>query len=224
MASPIQNLGRAEATTSQGVESRGRILEAARKLIAQRGYSGASVGAICREAGVARTSLYWHFGSKAGLLAAVAHGVFEAWDERIRDGALAASDPLERLDRLIDGLRQMVLSEPGLAQLQFGVSLDGDAIPAEVGETVRRKRESLQRMIIEDFEDSLGGALPDLDVVARMIVALHHDAVLMHRVDPGGPEVDRIFDEMRRGIVLIVGHRLNEKLHGSPSAPPGDSP
>ena len=80
----------------------------------------------------------------------------------------------------------------------------------------------LRALIVEDFEDSLGVSLPDLDVVARIIVALHHDAVLMHRFDPDGSQVDRIFDEMRRAIVLIVGHRLNEKLNPDSSAPEGE--
>ena len=220
---PDERLGRAEATTRHGAETRERILEAAQLLIADRGYAGASVGAICKQSGVVRTSLYYHFGSKAGLLAAVANRVFEAWDERIRNAALASVDPLERLEGLLEGMREMVVREPAFAQLLFGVALEGKSIPPEVGETMLRKRESLQRMIIEDFEDSLGVRLPDLDVVARIIVALNHDAALMHRFDPDGPEVDRIFDEMRRAIVLIVGHRLNEALDRDASAPAGES-
>lgn len=218
MTEPTRKLGRSEASTAQGAETRERILDAAQHLIADRGYAGASVGAICKQAGVVRTSLYWHFGSKAGLLAAVANRVNEAWDRRIRAGALAATDPLERLEALLDGLREMVMSEPAFAQLLFGVALEGKSIPPEVAETMLRKREALQRMIVEDFEDSVGVSLPDLDVVARIIVAFHHDAVLMHRFDPEGGEVDRIFEEMRRAIVLIVGHRLDEKLR----APEGD--
>ncbi|MGI9590137.1 MAG: TetR/AcrR family transcriptional regulator [Myxococcota bacterium] len=216
-------MGRSEAATAHGAETRERILDAARALIADRGYGGASVAAICKAAGVVRTSLYWHFGSKAGLLAAVANRFFESWNERIRAGALASTDPLERLDALLDGMRQMVMGEPAFAQLLFGVALEGKSIPPEVGATMLEKRASLQRMIVADFEDSLGLSLPDLDVVARVIVAFHHDAVLIHRFDPEGTEVDRIFDEMRRAIVLIVGHRLNEKLSES-NAPRGETP
>ena len=222
MAEPAIKLGRAEAATAQGAESRKRILQAARKLIAERGYAGTSVGAICREAGVVRTSLYWHFGSKAGLLAALSTRVFVSWDNKIRDQALATSDPLERLDRLIDGMREMVREEPSVAQLLFGVALEGQSIPAEVAEVMREQREAVHRMIVEDFEASVG-PLPDLDVVARIVVALNHDAFLMQRFDPDGAEVERIFDQLRRAIVLIVGHRLDEKLRAS-SAPPGGSP
>ena len=67
-------------------------------------------------------------------------------------------------------------------------------------------------MIVEGFEESLGSGFPDLDIVAGLVLAFNHDAVLMHRFDPKGPGVERILDQMRRAIVLIVGHRLSEKL------------
>jgi AcrR family transcriptional regulator len=49
--------------TAQGAASRERLLDAAIELIAERGYSASSVEALCRRAGVAKTALYWHFGS-----------------------------------------------------------------------------------------------------------------------------------------------------------------
>ncbi len=219
---PIKELGRAEAVTAQGAESRRAILEAAKELIGQRGYAGASVGAICERAGVARTALYWHFGSKAGLLAAVTVRVFASWNEKIQRSVSEEGDPLQRLDRLIDGTREMVLNEPSVAQLLFGVALEGESIPAAVGETMRRQREGVHRMIVEGFEESLGSGFPDLDIVAGLVLAFNHDAVLMHRFDPKGPGVERIFDQMRRAIVLIVGHRLGERLSAERPAPQGE--
>ncbi len=219
---PIKELGRGEAVTAQGAESRRAILEAAKELIGQRGYAGASVGAICERAGVARTALYWHFGSKAGLLAAVTIQVFATWNEKILHSVSEEGDPLQRLDRLIDGNREMVLNEPSVAQLLFGVALEGESIPAAVGETMRRQREVVHRMIVEGFEESLGSGFPDLDIVAGLVLAFNHDAVLMHRFDPKGPGVERIFDQMRRAIVLIVGHRLGERLSAERRAPQGE--
>ena len=54
--------------TARGEASRRRILDAATQLICERGYSGTSVDAVCKRAGVVKTALYWHFGSKSGLL------------------------------------------------------------------------------------------------------------------------------------------------------------
>lgn len=51
--------------------TRKAILEAARRLV-REGPGGTTVGAIANAAGVSRLSVYHHFGSRAGVLAAVA--------------------------------------------------------------------------------------------------------------------------------------------------------
>jgi len=49
-----------------------KILEAARRLLLQRGFHGAAMAEIAREAGVSRQAVYLHFSSKPELLVAVA--------------------------------------------------------------------------------------------------------------------------------------------------------
>lgn len=51
--------------------SKDAILDAAERLMAQVGYERASIAQICRESGLPVGSLYHHFGSKAGVLAAI---------------------------------------------------------------------------------------------------------------------------------------------------------
>jgi AcrR family transcriptional regulator len=48
-----------------------RILDAAAKLMAERGYVGTSISAICAASGLPPSSVYWHFRSKEGVLRAV---------------------------------------------------------------------------------------------------------------------------------------------------------
>lgn len=52
-------------------ETRDRVLAAARKLFAQHGYLNTSTQEIAAEAGVAEGSIFYHFGSKKNLLAAL---------------------------------------------------------------------------------------------------------------------------------------------------------
>jgi AcrR family transcriptional regulator len=54
-----------------GERSREEILDAASRLMAARGYDGASISQIARESGLPASSIYWHFTSKAGVLEAV---------------------------------------------------------------------------------------------------------------------------------------------------------
>jgi AcrR family transcriptional regulator len=48
-------------------EGRASILNAARRIFAERGYDGTSVDSIVRSAGVSKGAFYWHFESKGAL-------------------------------------------------------------------------------------------------------------------------------------------------------------
>ena len=58
--------------TRSGAGARPRILEAAWNLIVERGLAAASMAQVANAAGVSRQALYLHFGSRAGLLVAMA--------------------------------------------------------------------------------------------------------------------------------------------------------
>jgi AcrR family transcriptional regulator len=92
-------LGQRQAATD---ETRARIIAAARELlIAAGGPGGFSIDAVARQAGVARMTVYYQFGSKRGLL----EGLFDELAarggmERLAE-AFARSDPLDALAEFI---------------------------------------------------------------------------------------------------------------------------
>jgi len=53
-------------------DTAGRILQAASKLFAEKGYANVSVRDICRETGTTPPVIYYYFGNKKGLFDAVA--------------------------------------------------------------------------------------------------------------------------------------------------------
>src|SRR5215212_8700604 len=55
----------------QGVASRELILDATERLMATKGYAATSISDIRNACGLPPSSIYWHFGSKEGVLAAV---------------------------------------------------------------------------------------------------------------------------------------------------------
>jgi AcrR family transcriptional regulator len=92
-------LGQRQAATEQ---TRARIIAAARELLMAGGGSGGfSIDAVARQAGVARMTVYYQFGSKLGLL----EGLFD--DLAARGGmerlaaAFARPDPLDALAEFI---------------------------------------------------------------------------------------------------------------------------
>ena len=56
---------------AQGDNSRGLILDTTERLMGTRGYAATSISDICKACGLPASSIYWHFGSKDGVLAAV---------------------------------------------------------------------------------------------------------------------------------------------------------
>jgi len=72
-------------------EQRERILSAAFGLFSEHGFDGATVAEVARAAGVARATVFNHFGSKQGLVDAMTEGVLLFYQAML-DAALAAED------------------------------------------------------------------------------------------------------------------------------------
>jgi AcrR family transcriptional regulator len=82
----------------QSEATRRKLLRAARRLFARRGYAGVGTEEIVRAAGVTRGALYHHFAGKRELLEAVYEQIEGELTEEIAAGALAGgSDPIEAL-------------------------------------------------------------------------------------------------------------------------------
>jgi len=62
---------------------REKVLDAGRELFAQRGYHATSIAEIGERAGIAKSVLYHHFGSKAGLYEAIVDAETDALVARV---------------------------------------------------------------------------------------------------------------------------------------------
>jgi AcrR family transcriptional regulator len=102
------------------------LLEAGREVFAERGYGSAAARDIVARAGATAPVLYHHFGSKAGLFAAVLKDVndrvISAFEDAIADG----DDLVERIDAILDAVAKFGVVAPSLgrfvvaAPLEFG--------------------------------------------------------------------------------------------------------
>jgi AcrR family transcriptional regulator len=81
----------------QSEATRADLIAAARRLFGERGYAGVGTEEIVRAAGVTRGALYHHFRGKRELLEAVYEQVEGEVTQRIAEGALSGSDPLEAM-------------------------------------------------------------------------------------------------------------------------------
>lgn len=114
----------AKKKQQQGERSRESILDATERLMATKGYAATSISDIRDACGLAPSSIYWHFGSKEGVLAAMmergAQRFFAAiptWDE--------AHGPVEqRSERQLTELVSLQSQHPDFLRL-FLPAVDG---------------------------------------------------------------------------------------------------
>ena len=100
MSPRAYNLGRRKAATE---ETRSRIIHAARSLLADPGgVSAFTVEAVAREAGVARMTVYYQYGSKGGLLDALYDDLAARGLVPVLQSVFQAPDPRTMFLRLIE--------------------------------------------------------------------------------------------------------------------------
>jgi AcrR family transcriptional regulator len=121
------------------------------------GYEGATVAKIASESGLPASSRYWHFGSKAGILAAVMErGAIEFFAEYDRDFARddEAADPRATLEAAFAASQRAVENHPEFLRLMILLGLSGqhdEKVAEVVRATSQRGHDSLHALIESAF-------------------------------------------------------------------------
>jgi AcrR family transcriptional regulator len=177
---------------------RERLLTAARELCDAEGVT-VGVDAILRHAGVARRSLYDHFGGKDQLIATMLRDSANEDEQRYRRFLdRGGDDPRARVLALFDALDE-VTSAPGYRGCRFSraeFALTSPEHPAHV-ETRRHKRTI--RALLRDELVRLGNAHPDQ--AADQLQLLVEGVLITGALKPGShpaldakPMVARVLD------------------------------
>lgn len=191
--------GRSQAERSQA--TREALIAAARELFGDRGYAAVGTEEVVRAAGVTRGALYHHFDGKRELLEAVYEQIEGELTERIAEGALSGSDPLDAMRAGTAEFLEQCL-EP---EVQRIVLLDA---PAVLGWD--RWREIAAGYGLGLIEASLQAAVDAGQIAPQPVKPLAH--VLMGALDEAAMLVARAEDpDVARAE---VGETLNRLLDG----------
>jgi AcrR family transcriptional regulator len=138
-------LGQRQAATD---ETRARILAAAQELLtAREGFAGFTVDAVARQAGVARMTVYYQFGSKVGLLEGVCDALAVRGGIEQMAGAFQQPKALGALAEFIGVLGRFFEAErPLIRRLQGLAALDPD-IEQVVRARGERRRHGLEVLL-----------------------------------------------------------------------------
>jgi TetR/AcrR family transcriptional repressor of lmrAB and yxaGH operons len=89
---------------TKGKETKAKIIRTASRLFKRQGYEKTSIDDICRESGVKRGNLYFHFRSKEELAQAAIADAMERQIPFIDILMEDETDPLRKVELMIDGM------------------------------------------------------------------------------------------------------------------------
>lgn len=192
----------------QGEQSRELILDATERLMATKGYAATSISDVRKACGLPASSIYWHFGSKEGVLAAV----MERGAERYFAAIPAEAD----VERQLAAVTEQQEQHPLFLRLFLLLSLERRDDPA-VSEVIRRVRDKA----IAGFRNAIAHLLPD-DVppakarrvvaeLAAVATAMSDGIFLAEHLEPDTTDVARMYRRLHQTVTALIPILLEEK-------------
>lgn len=190
-------------TEARRAETRGRIVAAARELIARGGYGEATVAAVAARAGVAVGSVYRHFPSKEGLFAEVFR---DASQHEVDAMGAALAGPGGASERIATGVE--VFAERALRGRRLAWALLAEPIdPGVEAERLAFRRAYRDQLAAVLREGIAAGELPpqDPEATAAALVGAIGEA-LVGPLSPtaaggdAGPAITALTDFCTRAI------------------------
>jgi AcrR family transcriptional regulator len=182
-------------------ENRAKLLMAARKAFAEKGFAAASMDELTASVGLTRGALYHNFGDKKGLLAAVVAQMDGEMAQQAKAEAVDAGDDWEKL--LAEGVAYIKMAlDPEVRRI---VLLDGPAFlgdPAQwpgqlscLESTRQTHTQLLERGVIKAV---------DADAAAYMLNSAAMNAALWIAASPDPqkalPAIIAVFTELASGL------------------------
>jgi len=123
-ANATRDAAPANARKQLGQQTRERVLEVATGLVLRRSVSATSISELVRLARVPASSIYWHFGSKEGLVAAAAAAAVERWLALLPDPQTLPPRGEERVVAGIAGITKALAADPQAVTLVIKVGVE----------------------------------------------------------------------------------------------------
>ncbi|QFG22214.1 TetR/AcrR family transcriptional regulator [Actinomadura sp. WMMB 499] len=186
------------------------IMRAARTVFADRGYHGASIRDIAKEAGLSLSALYYYYSGKQDLLHALLEDTLADYRSSCTEVlAEAGDDPAARLRGFVRAtveyrVRRQVDS---LLALQETRNLEPDRL-----ESFAERRDALPGLLREIIEDGVAGGLfatPYPDEAQRTILAMCN-AIAQWYQPSGGLTVTDLVERYIHMALTLVEYRPHE--------------
>jgi AcrR family transcriptional regulator len=205
---------RAASRTRDPADKRARIMEAARRLFAERGFAATSTAAVASRAGVSEGILFHHFGSKAGLLEAVAAD----YGRGLAQAMFAAAPPpgsAPSATAMLQSAFRYVRKHGALARL-MGLSAE----PNQSAVARRASRAEIVSALAQSFDAWAQSGLlrpMDAEIVAELLFALVEAALIGCFVRGDGSREE---EYLREAVRCVEGAVLPRSTDPNPTRSP----
>nr|WP_285567144.1 TetR/AcrR family transcriptional regulator [Actinoallomurus iriomotensis] len=130
------------AAPAVGSSSRDIILDTARALITSRGYDGMAISDLSAQSGLPPSSIYYHFGNKLGVLAALLDRTFDELHALFPNpSSFDDREPLERFETWVTAACDSLDRRPEYLRILLAISVGPHKDTEPVRNTVRRIRD-----------------------------------------------------------------------------------
>ncbi len=192
----------------QGEQSRELILDATEQLMATRGFAATSISDIRKACGLPASSIYWHFGSKEGVLAAV----MERGAPRFFSAIPVEAD----VERQLAVLADLQAQHPTFLRLLYLLALErtGDRAVADVVKSgrdtpIQRFRAAIMRVLPTEVPPRKANAVAD--ELAAIAVAMSDGIFLAAHLEADTTDVSRMYRRLWQAVSALVPTLLEEK-------------
>jgi len=199
---------RPRRTESEPVR-RAQLLKAARKVFRAKGYDGASVAEIVREAGVAQGTFYLYFPSKKDAAVSLRNGLMETMAQAVATAVESRTSFEGRLESMIAAAFKVARKNADVLRLSF--IGDDETHPQMHSESPEHT--SVLRAITDLFTDAVdAGEMEAIDAMdpemaARLAIGLLQHAMLEAFVFGHGEDVDRL----EQGVSALLLNALRRR-------------
>jgi TetR/AcrR family acrAB operon transcriptional repressor len=196
-----------EATSrkaEQSQKTRQRLVASATELFARKGYREASVQQIADAAGISRGSIFWHFGSKEGLLWAVAEELFARWEKEVLVPEVGEAIGVEAVLRSLDAHRAFLTGETDAHRLFYVLMFEALGPRADLAGEYARLHRHFRTLGGEWIARGMekGDVRSDIDpkAISVAIVGALGGIAYQYLLDPAGVDLDRIYGALARTL------------------------
>ena len=176
------------------------LVEAAARLMVERGIGSVSLREIARKAGVSHAAPYHHFGNKSELLAAVAEEGFKRFDTyQVRALRGAPKDPMQKLKALGHAYVRFAIAHPTFFRIMFRYDIKETDRHFSLGAVAKRTFDRLLNTVCESLKKENKTVDPMLASI-RAWALVHGLATLwldgrLNKMPEAKEMIDKIIDQ-----------------------------